>query len=68
MNTIQKIALVFTIIGGLNWGLVGIFNFDLVKFIFGDMTFVTRAIFTIVGICAIINIAIFSVDLDRDHV
>ena len=36
MNMIQKIALVFTIIGAINWGLIGLFNFNLVEAVFGD--------------------------------
>ena len=35
MNMIQKIALVFTIIGAINWGLIGLFNFNLVEAVFG---------------------------------
>ena len=66
MNTLQKIALVFTIIGGLNWALIGIFDFNLVSFIFGDMTFLARAVYVIVGISSIINIGIFAINLDND--
>lgn len=41
------------IIGALNWGLIGAFSFDLVSFLFGEMTFLTRAVYTIVGLSAI---------------
>ncbi len=64
MNIVQKSALVFTIIGALNWGLIGIFNFNLVSFIFGDMTLITRIIYTLVGIAAIINTILFFIDMD----
>ena len=48
---IDKLALVLLIIGGLNWGLVGIFSFDLVAWIFGGQTAgFSRVIFTIVGL------------------
>lgn len=53
MKTIKIIALLLVIIGGLNWGLVGIFNFDLVAAIFGDMSVFSRVIYTLVGLSAI---------------
>ena len=59
MKTFQKIALIFTIIGGLNWGLVGFFNFNLVDFIFNAGSVMSRIIYSIVGICAIFNILLF---------
>lgn len=58
METLQKIALVFTIIGGIVWGLVGLFDFNLVEFIFGDVYIIVRIIYIIVGICALINIGL----------
>ncbi|MFR0823576.1 MAG: DUF378 domain-containing protein [Clostridia bacterium] len=50
MKIIDKIALVLVIIGAINWGLIGIFNFNLVSTIFGDMTIISRIIYTLVGI------------------
>ena len=58
MQTLQKIALVFTIIGAINWGLIGIFDFNLVAAIFGDGTVLSRIIYTIVVICGLINIGL----------
>jgi len=52
-NALGWIALIFVIIGGLNWGLVGIFSFDLVAFIFGSMSVVARIVYTLVGLAAI---------------
>ena len=49
----NAIALTIVIIGAVNWGLIGFFRFDLVSFIFGDMTSMTRIIYTIVGLSAI---------------
>jgi uncharacterized membrane protein YuzA (DUF378 family) len=46
-------ALVLLIVGGLNWGLVGIFDFDLVAAIFGDMSAFSRIIYAVVGLSAI---------------
>lgn len=53
LNVFDYIALVLVIIGGLNWGLVGIFNFDLVATIFGNMSVLSRIIYSLVGISAI---------------
>jgi uncharacterized membrane protein YuzA (DUF378 family) len=58
METIQKIALVFSIIGAIVWGLIGVMNFNLVELITGGFNFVTRLIYIIVGLCGIINIGL----------
>lgn len=58
METVQKIALIFTIIGAINWGLIGLLDIDLVASIFGDKTLMSRIIYSIVGICGLINIGI----------
>lgn len=57
METLQKICLVFTIIGAIVWGLIGFFNFNLVEWIFGA-TMLSRIVYAIVGICGLINIGI----------
>ena len=50
----DKIALALSIIGGLNWGIIGLFNFDLVAFISGGSgTWLARIIYTIVGLAAL---------------
>ncbi len=46
-------ALSIAIIGAINWGLIGLFRFDLVAFIFGDMSWLSRIVYTIVGICGL---------------
>lgn len=46
-------ALILTIIGAINWGLIGFFEFDLVEFLFGTMTTFSRIIYGIIGICGI---------------
>jgi uncharacterized protein len=58
MSAIQRIALVFTIIGAINWGLIGFFQYDLVAAIFGHTTALTRIIYGIVGIAGIINLGL----------
>ena len=55
-----KIALALVIIGGINWGLIGLFGFDLVGWLFGGQgAIVSRIIFTIVGIAALWCISLF---------
>lgn len=56
METLQKTCLVFTIIGAINWGLIGLLDFDLVAALFGEATVLTRLIYSIVGITGLINI------------
>lgn len=56
MKFISLIACALVVIGGLNWGLVGFFKFDLVAAIFGDMTTITRVIYDLVGIAAVVHI------------
>lgn len=53
------ISLVLLIIGGLNWGLVGLFDFDLVAAIFGDMPRVAQAVYVLVGVAAIVGVILF---------
>ena len=65
MNTLYKICLVISIIGCLNWGLVGIFNFNLVEFLFGDGTMLTRLVYILVAISGLIDIGILTKDLDK---
>ena len=50
MKIVDKIALVLIIIGALNWGLIALFNFDLVATIFGDMTIISRIVYGLVGL------------------
>ncbi len=53
MKVIDKISLVLMVIGSINWGLIGIFKFDLVATLFGDMTVLSRIVYTLVGISGI---------------
>lgn len=50
MKIIDKIALVLIIIGAINWGLIGIFKFDLVATLLGEMSILSRLVYTLVGI------------------
>lgn len=53
LSTLDWIALILLVIGGLNWGLVGALNFDLVEMLFGDMSVVSRIVYVLVGISGI---------------
>ena len=53
LTTLDYIAIILVIVGGLNWSLVGAFNFDLVKTIFGDMSTISRVVYILVGISAL---------------
>lgn len=53
MPVINKITLVLLIVGGLNWGLVGLFDFDLVAALFGEMSLLSRIVYTLVGASAL---------------
>jgi len=50
LTSLDWLALILVIIGGLNWGLVGLFNFNLVATIFGDMSALSRIIYALVGL------------------
>ena len=60
MNIVQKSCLFFTIVGAINWGLIGLFNFDLVATLFGTMSLLSRIVYTAVGISGIISIGLYS--------
>ncbi len=60
VTILQKIALVVTIIGAINWGLIGLFDFNLVAWIFGEETMLSRTIYTLVGITGLVNIGLLA--------
>ena len=53
LNAIDWVALVLVIVGGVNWGLVGAFKFNLVDTIFGDMSALSRIVYALVGLSAV---------------
>lgn len=53
MKGIYVIWLILLVVGWLNWGLVGFFNFDLVAWILGDMSILSRIVYSLVGVCAV---------------
>jgi len=58
-------ALTIAIIGALNWGLIGIFRFDLVAFIFGNMSWLSRIVYILVGLCGLFLITFYMHLSDR---
>ena len=65
MNTLFKITLLLSIIGCLNWGLVGLLNFNLVEYLLGDGSLITRIVYVLVMVAGLINIGILTKDLDK---
>ena len=65
MNLIHKICLILMIVGGINWGLVGLFNFDLVTTIAGGYNMFSRVIYVVIAIASIINILLLFIDFSR---
>ncbi len=53
LKTLDLVSIVLVIVGGLNWGLVGVLNFDLVATIFGEMSSLSRIVYALVGVSAI---------------
>ena len=59
MKALNAVILTLVIIGGINWGLIGLFNYNLVDSLFGTMSLMSRVIYTLVGVAAIWAIAFF---------
>ena len=66
MKILQTIALCITIIGALNWGLIALFNFDLVATLFGAGSRVTMIVYGLVGVAGLINIGLLVDIMDRN--
>lgn len=60
MKFLDTLALLLVIIGAINWGLIGFFQFDLVKTLFGDMSTLSRIIYSIIGIAGLYSISFFA--------
>lgn len=67
MESMQKIALVLSIIGAIAWGIIGLFNVNVVELITGGFNSVSRIIYTLVGVCGVINIGLLFYHLKLDH-
>lgn len=55
LKFLKTASYILVLVGALNWGLVGLFNFDLVATIFGEMSTLSRIVYTLVGLCAVIS-------------
>ena len=60
MKILYYIALTLVIIGALNWLLIGLFSFDLVATLFGEMSMLSRIVYSLVGISGLISIGLYS--------
>lgn len=60
MKIVNYIALALVIIGALNWGLVGLFQFNLVDFLFGAGSVLSRIVYSLVGIAGLWSIALYA--------
>lgn len=58
-HTLGLIAIILLVVGGINWGLIGLFRFDLIGMIFGEMTAISRLIYVLVGLAAVYRIAVW---------
>lgn len=56
LNALDWISMALLIVGGINWGLVGLFDFDLVAALFGQMSLLSRIVYVVVGLCALYTI------------
>ncbi len=65
-NYLKYGSYVLVLVGALNWGLVGLFNFDLVAAIFGEMTTLSRIVYSLVGLSALVS-AISSYMCYKEH-
>lgn len=54
-NTLKIVSYVLVLVGALNWGLVGLFHFDLVAAIFGEMSILSRIVYILVGLSALVS-------------
>jgi hypothetical protein len=57
MSVVEWVAFILVIVGAINWGLVGLFSFDLVATLFGDMSVISRIVYVLVGISAVYLVA-----------
>lgn len=56
---IDYTALTIVIIGAINWGLIGFFRFDLVSFLFGNMSLLSRIVYAVVGLCGLYLVSVY---------
>lgn len=59
MKWFDNTALTLVIVGAINWLLIGIFQFDIVAFLFGELSFLSKAVYTIIGLCGLYLISLY---------
>jgi len=68
MKFLNYLALTIAIIGAVNWGLIGFFAFDLVAWLFGDMSVLSRIVYALVGICGLYLLTFYGlINTDARH-
>lgn len=60
MKILDTIALILVIVGAVNWGLIGFFQFDLVAALFGTMTMFSRVVYALVGLAGLYSLSFFA--------
>ncbi len=67
MKAFNAIVLTLVIIGGLNWGLIGLFDYNLVDALFGGFNWFTRVVYTLVGISAIFSFMFYNYGSEKER-
>lgn len=67
MKPVEQISMVLTIVGGVNWGLIGLFQFDVVAALFGEMSALTRVIYSLIGLAAVYEIVYAASTISRSR-
>ncbi len=67
MEIIYKICLFFTVLGALNWGLIGLFDFNLVTMLFEEGSIIVKIIYILIGLCGLIDIGMFFNHLETNE-
>lgn len=65
MGTLYKITLTLIIVGAINWGMIGMFNINLVSLLFEEDTIITNLVYSLVGICGLVSFGILFEPLDK---
>lgn len=68
MNTLYKSALILIIVGAINWGMVGVFDINLVELVFGADTILTNLIYALVGIAGLLSMGLLVKRIDNDRI
>lgn len=63
MKAVNTVALLLIVIGGVNWGLVGLFEYNLVDSLFGEGSTLARTVYTLVGVAALYQLVVLVMDL-----